>query len=510
MNGSEKLSAPMRPITQRNETLAEYERGVYFEERALSPCDFKEINGGITVSLAGDDGELLDISYVMTDDGALHVSERAYFPQSVSRPTFIGFETAGIYESAKWKGTNKSSYPDRNTAGEYGAFEETIAELDENYTIDGESGNRLANSLTLSGENGSLTISSPIAFNWRAKETEDGAGLRIGGYIAGLSESEKYKLNNSYYGFSFEMSADGGAKALSSIYGINIDGEKFTDFAPGVKRYVYRTGSAPKIEVVGDAEITMTDEKCTLNASDGEYTIYFAPEDIYLSDIAEKSMDGVVEKDSASGGAITLGGDRFRGESDKVYEKGLNMKAGSGVTYDVSGFDNNVFSAILGKNSSMNMFGGFSREMFDAEATVKIYLDGELALEEGGISMRSGKGEISLDISGANELRIEVSGSGEEGRAQYEDAVLADARIVPKGAVLFTQNSGDATEVTVLNPDRNETDCLITAENDGKITVSGVRLKKGEYRTIELYGLADDAKIEVVVSGLERQKLNRY
>ena len=501
VGGKEKLTSPLLPTTVRDETVSEYERGVYFDEVNFTTKTFELIEGGVRVELIARSGAVLNIEYTMTEDDVLHASVQAHFPQSVSRPSFIGFTGSGDYDKAAWTGFGfDSSYPDRRRAGKYGEFEAEIKDLSDNYHLWGENGNRDAFVFTVSKGDNALTFSSPQGLECRALPEDNGASLRVGGYIAGLSEIEKYKLNNSYYGFSFELSDKGQmADILSGANFIYIDGARFTDFAPGVHEYVYRTDGTPKVEVVGMSEVKYFDDRCEIE--NGRYTIYFAPKDIYLSDIAEITSSGEIAKDkNLTGGDIRLSGEMFSGESDKPYEKGISMKAGSSITYDVSEFDHHTLSLVIGKNSA-DIFGGgwFNRGMFDAEAKVSVYLDGVLSEEIGGISMRSGRREISVDVSGAKELVIKVEGTGREDTAAFEDAVLADAKIVPKGPiVLNAQKTDDKATITLLNTDSDALDVVLSSTDGEKVTTVGARIAKGAYRTLTLDNVSDTAKVQAV------------
>ncbi len=519
-NGREQLSEPLSPAAAREVTLSEYESGAYPEERRFNTKSFEVEENIVYAELVNGDGRL-NISYYLTEDGELNVSMRSQFGENAEKPTFIGFEGKTEYTRAAWYGKGlASTYPDRRNAGEYGEFEADIKELSDNYAVPQENGNRLAYVYTLSGENGHLTFASAEGLEITAlpyppenaeyeshdedMEFDDASYIRLGGYIAGVSGKEEYKLNKSSYGFSFVMTC-GEAALPEDVSAVYADGERFTDFAPGIKTYVYRTNSVPEISVNGGAEVIYHGSYCTF----GEYTVYFAPADEYLSDIAEEAAEGEISKDAYFGTeVITLRGERFRGESDKAYQKGIAMKAGSEIVYDVSAFDNNVFTAVIGKDASdMSMGMGFDRRRFDAEADVKVYLDGSLAAEVNGVSMFSGRSGIRIDVSDAKELKIAVTARDEQS-AQNADAVLADAKIAPKGPItLDFSRSGREASITVLNTDSDEVDVLLSATDGAEVKSVGTTITRGLYRTLTLPDIAENAEIEAVISGCGKIKL---
>lgn len=519
--GTEQLSEPLRPTTAREGTLSEYENGTYPERQRFNTKSFRIEENIVYAELINGNGRL-NISYYLTEDGELNVSMQSQFGESAEKPTFVGFEGKTGYTHAAWYGKGfESTYPDRRNAGKYGEFEADIKELSDNYAVPQENGNRLAYTYTLSDEDGQLTFASSEGLEITALpylledagyedhdedvEFEDASYIRLGGYIAGMSGKEKYKLNNASYGFSFVMTCGEAASAyeVSAVY---INGERFTDFAPGIKTYVYRTNSVPEISVRGGTEVIYHDSYCTF----GEYTIYFAPADAYLSDLKEEAAEGEISKDAYFGTeVITLRGERFKDESDKVYQKGIAMSSGSEIVYDVSAFENNVFTAVIGKDASgMGMGMGFDRGRFDAEADVKIYLDGTLAAEADGISMFSGRIGIKADVSEAKELKIVVTAKDEQS-AQNADAVLADAKIAPKGPIVLDfSRSGQEASITVLNTDSDETEVLLSATKGAEVKSAGTTITRGLYRTLTLYDADEDAEIEAVISGYGKIKLS--
>lgn len=504
-NGAEQLAEPFRPETARVGTLAEYERGVYFDAARFNTKTFGIENGSVHVELISAAGGRLEIYYTLKNDGALRISVQSQFGRDADKPTFIGFVGKTDYTKAVWYGRGEgSSYPDRRNSGQYGWFQSDVKDLPDNYSVPQENGNREAYTFVLKGENGgalsfvsgeALEVTA-LPYSFEAAEYEDhdenlevenASYVRVGGYIAGLSENEKYKLNSDLYGFTFEM--------VGGEYGFVAEGSAVKaalglgeEFARDVKKYVLRSAEARE------------------PVTEDGYTVYYAREDAYLSDMRETGIKGEVEKKDT----VTLSGSRFIGETDQTYKNAVAMKSGSEIEYDVSGFESGVFMAVIGKNAvMMNMGrGGFNRAMFDASADVEIYLDGQLCAEERGISLFSGRRNIALDITGASKLKIAVRGSGADS-AQFEDAVLADAKIAPKGPVILDfSRSGENVSITVLNTDAESVDIILTANDSGKVDCVSASISNGLYRTLTLYDVGENADVEAVISGAGRIKPN--
>ncbi len=518
--GKEKLAEPLRPSTARMSTAMEMERGEWHWDEYFETKSF-EIKGSVLYAELRSRGAALYIAYALGEDGELHVSMQSEFGENTVKPTFLGFRGKTEYDSVKWIGKRESVYPDRFASGEEGCYEAKVQETEDNYALPQESGNKAASAYSLFNGGDALTFKTEskrelCCSSWSYNPEEyadhdeavtriDGSFVRIGGYIAGVSENEEYKLNEPMYGFSMSVSGEalGEAKGKTgAVSGITIDGKEYAPFSPDVTKYVYRTSGTPKIEAEGtDAVVTYFENRCEIEADDKKYEIYFAPKDIYISDM-DGELSGEISADGYFGtDGFKLGGNRWQGESDILYDKGLAMKSGSRAVYDVSELGKHVFTACIGKDASlMDGMRGWDREMFEAEAEVVIYLDGQEAGKVEGVSMFSGRREIEIDISGAKELAIEVRGNN----AQYDDAVIADAKISPKGAmVLNAERKDGGASVTVLNPDAEDITVVLTASSNGEVRAESAMITKGLYRTIELDGVSDDAVIRVYVSGME-------
>ncbi|MDO4562677.1 MAG: NPCBM/NEW2 domain-containing protein [Clostridia bacterium] len=231
-----------------------------------------------------------------------------------------------------------------------------------------------------------------------------------------------------------------------------------------------------------------------------EYRVHFVPKNVYLSDIAEAQENVVFDK-SSSGSPITFMGDRWRGEEDTVYEKGICATGESEVVIDVSSYGERTFEAVIGIDTSIfASMRGWGRGMFDAVIDYLVYLDGEEVYARRGFSFRDGSVRVSVDVTGAKELKLVTKPSSEE----LNLAVWADAKLVPNGPLTFytaaSKVSRDATAV-VVNTDRDTVTALMWAETDGGIIAKQASVPRGGYRVIYLRDVPDGAQVNMQCGG---------
>ncbi len=497
--GKELLTDAMYPTVHRENTLSEYEMGVEnYEEWRRGKAEVVDRTLYIELISTVTEGKL-HLAYSLCG-GGFRVSMQSEFADDATKPTFLGFRGAGDFDKVLYGGSLISSYPDRRPLGMYTTVSNDINKMGDNYAVPQENGNFEADVVSLYNETNSLEFVNGVFdkymqfqildYSPQAMENadhdedivhEDKAYFRIGGYIAGITEDRSYDLTENVYGFDFLIQTDSeNSRPYSYVTEILIDGEKYNAFATGVKNYVYRTNE--KVAVTADGcEVVQDDKKAVI----GDYTVYFAPDTEYLSDMTVKSKNAEIALDGDfNGNTINMRGNGW--EPGVAYDKGVTIKNGS-VTYDVSNFTDHVFTAVIGKNDMdwRKMGGGFDRSMFDASATVSIALDGVVVEEIKDVSMRSGSREINIDVSNAKEMTITVTGSGRA--PQYEDAVLANAAFVPAGPVVvnFEQGNGKAT-ITVLNTDKEYADVVLTATENGVVTTEATSIGKGLYKTVEV------------------------
>jgi hypothetical protein len=211
----------------------------------------------------------------------------------------------------------------------------------------------------------------------------------------------------------------------------------------------------------------------------------------------EKTAEIALDSDF-NGNRIAVRGSGW--DPGAAYDKGVVVKPGS-VTYDVSGFNEHVFNAVIGKmDFDWRRMGGFDRNMFNASVNVTIALDGVVVEEIKDVSMRSGSREVNVDVSDAKEMTITITGSGRA--PQYEDAVLANAAFVPAGPVVvnFEKNNGKAT-ITVLNTDKEYADVVLTATENGVVTTEATSIGKGLYKTLEVKA-GEGAVVKAYITGV--------
>ncbi len=512
--GSELLEGAIYPIFVRENTLYEYEMSVENEDRwEAVNAEVKGLSLYVTLK-SRKTNAMATIRYAMFS-GYLYVSVQAEFADGATSPTFIGFRGAGKFDEVEWYGYETSSYPDRKAGGEVSLFKKSVSDMGDNYAVPQENGNKEVSELGLIGENGNLVFKSAseydtlqiqvLDYSPEAMENADrdedivkdgNTYFRVGGFIKGLSDDSKYALSENVYGYNFYIGTDVGMSRMDAIQEIFVDGEELTAFAPHVETYVYRTNEPVKVTFEGN-DALQDDKKAVC----GHYTVYFAPDTEYMSDMTAKEKNAEIALDKDFNGAkITMRGNDYWAPSVS-YDKGVALKGGS-VTYDVSAFGGHVFNAVVGKNDFdwRSMGGGFDRNMFDAAATVTIALDGVVVEEIKDISMRSGSREVNIDVSNAKEMTITVTGNGRA--PQYEDVVLANAAFVPDGPIVlnFEKKDGKAT-ITVLNTDEEYVDVVLTATGNGIITTEATSIGKGLYRTVDVKA-GDNAFVKAYITGI--------
>ena len=220
--------------------------------------------------------------------------------------------------------------------------------------------------------------------------------------------------------------------------------------------------------------------------------------------VTEKTAQIALDSDF-NGNAINMRGNGYW-EPSVSYDKGVTIKNGS-VTYDISKMNDHVFNAVIGKNDFdwRKMGGGFDRNMFDASCSVTIALDGVVVEEIKDVSMRSGSREVNIDVSGAKEMTITVTGGGRA--PAYEDAVLANAAFVPNGPVVVNFEKADGkAKITILNTDEEKVDVVLTATENGIVTTRMTSMGKGLYRTIEIPA-GESAQVKAYVTDLGKISL---
>ncbi len=524
---TELLAGEMYPTVLRENTISEYEMGVERRE-GWKEGKAEVVDNVLYIELVSTvtKGKLY-LAYSMNENGKMHASVQSEFEDGADKPSFIGFRGVSKHDKVSWIGSKTSTYPDR-LESEYSDYDSLVSRMGDNYAVPQESGNRnvyefglvsgekylydlgdgkLENALVFSTASADDTLQmqvldySPWAME-NADHDEDiekdgNTYFRVGGYIEGVSGKNEYKLSENVYGYDFYIAPGHYDERMADITELYMNDKVYEAFTTGVKNYVYQTNKSVKVTADGDAEVVQNDKKAVI----GDYTVYFAPDTEYLSDMtaADKTAEIALDTDF-SGTNITMRGNDYWAPATS-YDKGVALKNGS-VTYDVSKMNDHVFNAVVGKNDMdwRKMGGGFDRNMFDASATVTIALDGVVVEEIKDVSMRSGSREVNIDVSEAQTMTITVTGNGRA--PQYEDAVLANAAFVPNGPVVvnFEKADGKAT-ITILNTDEEHVDVVLTATENGVVTTETTRIGKGLYRTVEVKA-GDTAAVQAVITGL--------
>lgn len=512
-DGKELLTDAMYPTVHRENTLTEYEMGVENYEgwrrgkaEVIDKVLYIELISTVT------EAKLL-LAYSLCG-GGFKVSMQGQFADGAIKPTFLGFRGAGKFDKVLWSGSAISSYPDRIPTGMYSSFIKEISDMGDNYAVPQESGNYEADVVKLYNAENELWFLngvfdenmqfqvldySPWSMNNADHDEdilhEDKAYFRVGGHIAGITNDKRYDLTENVYGFDFIISDNKeNYRPYSEVTQILVDGKAFEAFTTSVKTYVLQTNKWVTVSSDSDNPSLQDNTMAII----GDYRVYFAPDTAYMSDMTptEKTAEIALDSDF-NGNAIAIRGNDYWAPA-QAFDRGITVKNGS-ITYDVSDFDDHVFTAVIGKND-FDWRRGFDRNMFNAACTVTIALDGVVVEEVKDVSMRSGSREVSIDVSNAKEMTVTVKGSGRA--VQYEDAVIANAAFVPNGPVVvnFEKTKGKAT-ITVLNTDEDKVEVVLSATENGVVTTEATSITKGLYKTIEVPA-TDAAKVQAVVTGL--------
>jgi alpha-L-arabinofuranosidase len=192
--------------------------------------------------------------------------------------------------------------------------------------------------------------------------------------------------------------------------GLTVTGKKWV-----AKAYdIYEENSSSEMDNVrieGPVDIELSESVSeTIQPFSVNIYQWIAEERIYLSD-QEETVDGDdITKDEgfSDSGDLTVNG--------ITYEKGIGVEAGTSVTYSLNG----EYTSFVTEFGLDDAFTG-------AEVIVYVYVDDELMYQSDDISSNTPSPALNIDVTDANELRIETySGlnSDGEGYIIFGDAYL--------------------------------------------------------------------------------------
>ena len=169
----------------------------------------------------------------------------------------------------------------------------------------------------------------------------------------------------------------------------------------------------------------------------------------YLSDRTPTSATnglGPVELDQSNGDAEALDGRVITLSNGQQYAKGLGVHANSDVRYALNG-SCSLFTAVVGVDNEVVTAGS---------VIFQVYTDGQPRYTSPTLTGASTPQNVSVTLSGRNELRLVVTDAGQGGAAS-DHADWADALV---------HCSGDATSptVTTTNPPPDATSVAVDAD----------------------------------------------
>lgn len=262
--------------------------------------------------------------------------------------------------------------------------------------------------------------------------SNDGGKLSVGGVTFdkgfGTHANSEIVLDISgkpYDQFSSFIGIDGGAGSAGSVV--------FEVWVDGVLKYrshVLKGGDPIEFVVI---PLSVTAEEIKLIATDAGDGIGYdhanwadvklrlnSPSYVFASDLNEQSATngwGPLEKDMSvgwtelgDGDVLSVGGTR--------YARGLGAHANSSIVYDISDYDFEEFSAVIGIDDKAGNRGS---------VIYKVYVDGVLSYESGVVRGSDESIQISIPLSSShNEVRLEATDAG-DGNG-YDHANWADAK----------------------------------------------------------------------------------
>ncbi|GKX28009.1 hypothetical protein SH1V18_04890 [Vallitalea longa] len=195
-----------------------------------------------------------------------------------------------------------------------------------------------------------------------------------------------------------------------------------------------------KVEAGSDA-YCLRDEKKVNSNGVSQFTTGESSGVTYLSDMNYSSWSGYQEplKDlDRDGDSLNING--------KTYSKGLGTHANSTIIYDLNG-DYTRFLSDIGVDDDVNDKGTI---------IFKVYTDGILKYDSGLMTGADEAKSISIDVTGCNELKLEVTDSGDN--IDYDHANWAHAR-------LEGQNSNSGQPILIEAEDYTNMSGIINGGN---------------------------------------------
>lgn len=242
----------------------------------------------------------------------------------------------------------------------------------------------------------------------------DGTTYETGLGVQAPSEIVFDLTGNRFSRFQSWIGVDDGAGTLGTV--------TFSVYADDVLKFRSdtMTGSSPALLV--DTDISGAGSLRLVVEDSGDGTLFdlanwaeaqlYNP--VYLSDLPWESWSGYEMpkiNTSRSRGPVTIGG--------TVYAKGLGMHAVSSVTYDLSEGNYSRFRSDIGVDDAVGSNGS---------VVFKLYADSELIYQSGTMTGDMQAQLVDVDITGTNQLTLEVGDAGNGNNSDHAD--WANARLI--------------------------------------------------------------------------------
>ncbi|WP_052446631.1 glycoside hydrolase family 2 TIM barrel-domain containing protein [Candidatus Soleaferrea massiliensis] len=429
-------------------------------------------------NLTGANNSANNFTYAIYSSGDVVVTNELN-PSSMGQLARFGvrFQMPAGFENVKWFGRGpEESYWDRKTGYDVGLYGNTVEGMYFDYVKPEENGNRTDTrwfSVTDdSGDGLMFACQDLMEFGTLHYTQEELASYRhsylmtptentvvtmdlhqmgLGGASCGPDKLAQYTLyGNKNYTFSYRMhpvssSMDTDAMmaeskktvATKTLTGLMIDGQKYDAFDEGTGTYTYEVqrgqgGKIPQVSAItagDDVKVTITQAdgipgtatvvaRNTLFDMEKTYTINFVYTDgDYLDQIEYKSAKtawGVIGMGtSCESNPIRV---RVNGAA-KTFEHGIGLHAPSEMVYDLTGKGYDTFEA----------WAGVDNEIGGGSVTFEVWVDGVKVKETGRMSASTNAEFISVDVTGAKELRLVSTDGGNGNTEDHSD--WADARL---------------------------------------------------------------------------------
>jgi hypothetical protein len=308
--------------------------------------------------------------------------------------------------------------------------------------------------------------------------TGDGAGITLAGvrYTKGIgvhaASDVRVSLGGRYARFTSDVGVDDEVSSRGSIvFQIWLDGGKVYDSGT-------MTGASPtkrvSVDTTGRSELRLvvTDAGDGIGSDHGDWAaarLERAAAVTYLSDLPWTTVSngwGPAERDrsnaeqaAADGRAITIGGASFA--------KGIGAHATSDLRWAL-GRRYSRFDASIGVDDEVGNSG---------TVVFQVWLDGIKAFDSGAVGGADPARAVSLDVAGADQLRLVVTNAGDDDHFDHAD--WAAARLTLASSVWLSDRAWTSAANGWGAPERDRSNGEMAASDGRTISIAGATYAKG-------------------------------